>query len=91
MPFACSAPPHECRRFGEYIEYPSYEAYLGGYTLTPDMLMNAPPPLTAQDGPVIPHAAFEGLRLDGGLYSSEAPKYGRHCGFIGQRDDAGLG
>jgi len=39
---------------------------------------------------VIPYANFAGLRLDSGLCSFEAPKYGRHCGFIEQLDDAGL-
>ncbi len=95
MPCACSVPPHECRRFDEYTEYPSYEAYLDAYTLTPDMLMNTPSPLwpssPAQDDPVIPYADFEGLRLiNNGLYSFEAPKYGRHCSFIEQLDDARL-
>lgn len=69
----------------QHTEYPSYEAYLGAYTLTPDMLMNAPSPLaiiTAQDDPVIPYVDFEGLRIEGSLLGFEAPQHGGHCGFI---------
>lgn len=74
------------RRFVEhYTEYPSYEAYLGAYTLTPAMLMNAPSPLaiiTAQDDPVIPFADFKDLRVTGSLHALETPAHGGHCGFI---------
>lgn len=74
------------RRFVErHTEYPSYEAYLGAYTLTAGMLMNAPSPLAviiAQDDPVIPFADFGNLQVRGSLHALETPEHGGHCGFI---------
>lgn len=74
------------RRFVEtQTEYPSYEAYLGAYTLTPSMLMDAPVPLailTAQDDPVIPIRDFAALRERGSLVALGTPQHGGHCGFI---------
>lgn len=69
----------------QHTEYPSYETYLGAYTLTPEMLMNAPSPvavITAQDDPVIPFADFDGLRVTGSLKALATPTHGGHCGFI---------
>ena len=74
------------RRFVEQqTEYPSYEAYLGAYTLIPEMLMTAPSPvavITAQDDPVIPFADFERLRVTGSVKALATPEHGGHCGFI---------
>lgn len=69
----------------EHTGFPSLDAYLGHYTLTPPMLMGAPSPvaiLTAQDDTVIPFADFAGLGQRGSVIAFDAPKRGGHCGFI---------
>ena len=74
------------RRFvADFTGYPSCEAYLAAYTLTPDLLMAAPSPLaviTAQDDPVVPFRNFAGLGPRGSVAAFEAPRHGGHCGFI---------
>lgn len=69
----------------EQAGFPSYEAYLATYTLTPRMLMDSPSPLaviTAQDDPVCPYADFAGLEARGAVLAYDAPRHGGHCGFV---------
>jgi predicted alpha/beta-fold hydrolase len=73
------------RFVADFTEYPSSEAYLGAYTLSPAMLMDSPTPLaliTAQDDPVIPIRDFAGLEARGSVICYDAPPRGGHCGFI---------
>lgn len=69
----------------DFTEYPSCEAYLAEYTLTPQMLMNAPSPIaiiSAADDSVIPLRDFQGLAVQGSVVAADLTKYGGHCGFI---------
>lgn len=69
----------------DFTEYASYEDYLAQYTLTPQMLMEAPSPIaiiSARDDSVIPIRDFEGLRARGSVLSCDLPARGGHCGFI---------
>jgi uncharacterized protein len=69
----------------EHAGFPSYEAYLATYTLTPRMLMDSPSPLaviTAQDDTVCPFADFAGLEARGSVVAYDAPAHGGHCGFV---------
>lgn len=69
----------------EYTEYPSYEAYLAEYTLTPAMLMQAPSPIaviSARDDTVIPIRDFQGLAAQGSVLACDLTDRGGHCGFI---------
>lgn len=74
------------RRFvADHTDYPSLEAYLASYTLSPPQLMAAPSPLailTARDDSVIPFHYFEGLRAEGAVRAFLATDCGGHCGFI---------
>ncbi len=69
----------------DFTGFDSFQHYVDQYTLTPQMLMNAPSPLavlTAQDDPVVPYADFKGLKTRGSVVAFDAPEYGGHCGFI---------
>jgi predicted alpha/beta-fold hydrolase len=69
----------------DYTEYPSLEAYLARYTLTPAMLMDSPTPLaiiTARDDSVIPFHYFDGIRVGSGVAAWLPTDHGGHCGFI---------
>jgi predicted alpha/beta-fold hydrolase len=69
----------------EQTEYGAMQPYLDAYTLTPDLLLQAPSPLaiiTAADDPVIPLADFSGLRAERALQHFEVTRHGGHCGFI---------
>lgn len=69
----------------QYTEYGSLENYLAQYTLTPQMLMEAPSPLaviTARDDAVIPFHYFDGLSAQGSVRAFLPTQHGGHCGFI---------
>ncbi len=69
----------------DYTDYPSYEDYLAQYTLSPEMLMQAPSPvavITAEDDSVIPIADFRTLEARGSVVSYQKTALGGHCGFI---------
>lgn len=73
------------RFVAEHTEYTALDAYFQAYTLTRELLENAPSPLaiiTAQDDPVVPFADFTDLREAGSLRHLLTPRYGGHCGFI---------
>ena len=69
----------------EYTEYASYEDYLAQYTLTPEMLMQAPSPIaviSARDDTVIPIRDFQNLAARGSVIACDLTDQGGHCGFI---------
>ncbi|TJY62077.1 alpha/beta fold hydrolase [Sinimarinibacterium sp. CAU 1509] len=69
----------------EQTEYGALQPYLDAYTLTPEMLLQAPSPLaiiTAADDPVIPLDDFSGLSAERALRHFEVTRHGGHCGFI---------
>lgn len=69
----------------DFTDYPSYEAYLAQYTLTPQMLIEAPSPvavITSRDDSVIPVRNFEGLAARGSVAAFDLTERGGHCGFI---------
>ena len=74
------------RHFAEhYTEYGDMQRYFDAYTLTPQMLMEAPSPvavITAQDDAVIPFEDFAGLAPRGAVRAFLATERGGHCGFI---------
>jgi predicted alpha/beta-fold hydrolase len=74
------------RRFVEdFTEFERLEDYLGEYTLSPQMLMDAPSPLaviTSADDSVIPFHYFDGLAARGAVETYLPTRYGGHCGFI---------
>lgn len=69
----------------DFTPYASYEEYLAQYTLTPQMLMDAPSPvavITARDDSVIPVRDFAGLSVRGSVQGYDLLARGGHCGFI---------
>lgn len=67
-----------------HTDFGSLEAYLDGYSVAGDRLMNLHVPatiLTSRDDPVIPVAAFDQLRLPPNV-ELDITRYGGHCGFI---------
>ena len=74
------------RHFVEhYTEYGEMQQYFDAYTLTPQMLMDAPAPvavITAQDDAVIPFEDFAGLAPRGAVKAFIPTERGGHCGFI---------
>ena len=74
------------RYFAEHFtEYGDMQRYFDAYTITPQMLINAPAPvavITAQDDAVIPFEDFAGLAPRGSVKAYLATERGGHCGFI---------
>ena len=74
------------KHFAEhYTEYGDMQRYFAAYTITPQMLMDAPSPvavITAQDDSVIPFEDFTGLEQRGAVKAYWATARGGHCGFI---------
>lgn len=74
------------RHFAEHFtEYGDLERYFQAYTITPQMLLDAPAPvaiITAQDDAVIPFDDFAGLAPRGSVKAFLATEHGGHCGFI---------
>jgi predicted alpha/beta-fold hydrolase len=67
-----------------HTDFGSLEAYLDGYSVAGDRLMNLHVPatiLTSSDDPVIPIGAFKQLRLPPNV-ELDIARYGGHCGFI---------
>jgi len=67
-----------------HTDFGSLEAYLDGYSIAGDRLMNMHVPatiLTSSDDPVIPIGAFHALRLPPNI-ELDIASYGGHCGFI---------
>jgi predicted alpha/beta-fold hydrolase len=67
-----------------HTDFDSLEAYLDGYSVAGDRLMDLHVPatiLTAEDDPVIPVASFRRLQVPANVELDIAP-YGGHCGFI---------
>ncbi|MBB3226578.1 hypothetical protein FHW69_001168 [Luteibacter sp. Sphag1AF] len=67
-----------------HTDFESLEAYLEGYSVAGDRLMDLKIPatiLTSRDDPVIPVDAFEQLRLPPQV-ELDIATYGGHCGFI---------
>ncbi|MET0504584.1 MAG: alpha/beta fold hydrolase [Luteibacter sp.] len=67
-----------------HTDFGSLEAYLDGYSVAGDRLMDLHIPatiLTSRDDPVIPIAAFHQLRLPPNV-ELDISNYGGHCGFI---------
>jgi uncharacterized protein len=67
-----------------HTDFGSLEAYLDGYSVARDALMQLAIPatiLTARDDPVIPVGAFEQLQLPPTV-ELDIADYGGHCGFI---------
>jgi predicted alpha/beta-fold hydrolase len=67
-----------------HTDFGSLEAYLDGYSIAGDRLMNMHVPatiLTSSDDPVIPIGAFRALRLPPNI-ELDIASYGGHCGFI---------
>ncbi|MDF3983019.1 alpha/beta fold hydrolase [Luteibacter sp. PPL201] len=67
-----------------HTDFDSLEAYLDGYSVAGDRLMDLHLPatiLTSRDDPVIPVAAFDQLRLPPNV-ELDIARYGGHCGFI---------
>lgn len=67
-----------------HTDFGSLEAYLDGYSVAGDRLMNLHIPatiLTSRDDPVIPVAAFDQLRLPSNI-ELDIAAHGGHCGFI---------
>lgn len=74
------------RYFAEnFTEYGDMQRYFDAYTITPQMLIDAPAPvavITAQDDAVIPFEDFVGLAPRGSVKAFLATERGGHCGFI---------
>jgi uncharacterized protein len=69
----------------DYTEYANLDAYFAQYTLTPQMLIDAPSPIaiiTSRDDSVIPVRDFEGLSARGAVSAFDLTDRGGHCGFI---------
>lgn len=67
-----------------HTDFGSLEAYLDGYSVAGDRLMDLHIPatiLTSRDDPVIPVAAFDQLRLPSNI-ELDIAAHGGHCGFI---------
>jgi predicted alpha/beta-fold hydrolase len=67
-----------------HTDFGSLEAYLDGYSVAGDRLMDLHLPatiLTSRDDPVIPVAAFDQLRVPPNV-ELDISAYGGHCGFI---------
>jgi predicted alpha/beta-fold hydrolase len=67
-----------------HTDFGSLEAYLDGYSVAGDRLMDLHLPatiLTSRDDPVIPVAAFDQLRVPPNV-ELDIATYGGHCGFI---------
>ncbi|URL58510.1 alpha/beta fold hydrolase [Luteibacter flocculans] len=67
-----------------HTDFDSLEAYLDGYSVAGDRLMDLHLPatiLTSRDDPVIPVTAFDQLRLPPNV-ELDIAMYGGHCGFI---------
>jgi predicted alpha/beta-fold hydrolase len=67
-----------------HTDFGSLEAYLDGYSIAGDRLMNMHVPatiLTSSDDPVIPIGAFHALRLPPNI-ELDIASHGGHCGFI---------
>jgi predicted alpha/beta-fold hydrolase len=67
-----------------HTDFDSLEAYLDGYSVAGDRLMDLHVPatiLTSRDDPVIPIAAFHQLRLPPNI-ELDIANHGGHCGFI---------
>ncbi|HEY4292783.1 YheT family hydrolase [Luteibacter sp.] len=68
-----------------HTDFGSLEAYLDGYSVAGDRLMDLHLPatiLTSRDDPVIPVGAFDQLRVPPNV-ELDIANYGGHCGFIG--------
>lgn len=74
------------RHFAEHFtEHGDMQRYFAAYTITPQMLIDAPSPvavITAQDDSVIPFEDFAGLEQRGAVRAYLATERGGHCGFI---------
>jgi predicted alpha/beta-fold hydrolase len=67
-----------------HTDFGSLEAYLDGYSVAGDRLMDLHLPatiLTSRDDPVIPVSAFDQLRVPPNV-ELDIAAYGGHCGFI---------
>ncbi|MDQ0009207.1 putative alpha/beta-fold hydrolase [Luteibacter jiangsuensis] len=67
-----------------HTDFGSLEAYLDGYSVAGDRLMDLHLPatiLTSRDDPVIPVGAFDQLRVPPNI-ELDIATYGGHCGFI---------